>query len=66
MGFIPRGEHAVGARDLMLGGILVRLFEVFIPEHPNSYCCALYHRNHSYAITEIIDNDNDEVSNSEN
>ena len=64
MGFIPR-EHAVGARGQMLDGVVVRLFEVFTPEHPNSYCCMLYHRNRSYALAEIVDSE-DEVGDSEN
>ncbi len=56
VGFTPR-EHAVGACGQMLDGVLVRLIEVFTPEHPNFYCCTLYNRNHSYALTEIVDNE---------
>ena len=64
VGFTPR-EHAVGARCQMLDGVVVRLFKVFTPEHPNSYCCELYHRNCSYALAEIVDSE-DEVCESEN
>ena len=64
MRFTPR-EHAVGARGQMLDGVVVRLFEVFMLEHPNSYCRVLYHRNHGYALAEIIDNE-DEVGDSKN
>ena len=64
MGFTPR-EHAVGARGQMLDGVVVRLFEVFMPEHPNSYCRALYHRNRGYALAEIVDSE-DEVGDCEN
>ena len=64
MGFTPR-EHAVGARGQMLCGVLVRLFVVFMPEHPNSYCHELYHRNLGYTLTEIVDNE-EEVGDSEN
>jgi hypothetical protein len=48
----------------MLDGVLVRLIEVFTPEHPNSYCRALYHRNRGYALAEIVD-DEDEVGQNE-
>lgn len=48
-GFTLR-EHAVE-----LDGVVVRLFEVNTPEHPNSPCCTLYHRNLSYTLTEIVD-----------
>ena len=53
VGFTPR-EHAVGARGSLLDGKLVRVFEVFTPEHPNSHCRALYHRNRGYALAEIV------------
>ena len=56
VGFTPR-EHAVGARGNMLDGVLVRVFEVFTPEHPNSHCRALYHRNRGYALAEMVDKD---------
>ena len=64
MVFTPR-EHAVVARSQMLDGVVVRLFKVFMPEHPNSYCPALYHRNHGYALAEIVDSE-DEVGDCEN
>ncbi len=64
VGFTPR-EHAVGARGQMLDGVVVRLFEVFTPEHPNSYCRALYHRNRGYALAEIVDSE-DKVGDCEN
>ena len=63
MGFTSR-EHAVGTRGQRLDGVLVRLIEVFTPEHPNSYCRALYHRNRSYALAEIVD-DEDKVGQNE-
>ena len=53
VGFTPH-EHAVGARGCSLDGALVRLLEVYTPEHPNSHCRALYHRNRGYAIAEIV------------
>ena len=53
VGFTP-WEHAVGARGSLLDGKLVRVFEVFTPEHPNSHCRALYHRNRGYALAEIV------------
>ncbi len=59
MGFTLR-EHAVDAQGQMLDGVVVRLFKVFSPEHPNAYCHTLYHRSHSYTLTEILD-DEDEV-----
>ena len=54
VGFTPR-EHTVGEYGSILDGALVRVFEVFTPEHPNSHCRSLYHRNHGYALTEIVD-----------
>ena len=30
-----------------------------MPEHPNSYCCALYLRNNSYTLAEIVDNEDE-------
>ena len=54
--FTPR-EHAVGARGNMLNEVLVRVFEVFTPVHPNLHCRALYHRNHGYALAEMVDKD---------
>ena len=59
VGFTPR-EHAVGICDQMLDGVVVRLFEFFMPEHPNLYCHSLYHWNHGYALAEIFD-DKDEI-----
>ena len=38
----------------MIHGVGVRLFEVFTPEHPNSYCHELYHRNRGYALVEVV------------
>ena len=49
VGFTPQ-EHAVGACGSILDGALVRVFEVFTPEHPNSHC----RRNRGYALTEIV------------
>ena len=54
VGFAPR-EHAIGVRGHSLDGALVRLLEVYTPEHPNSHCCALCHRICGYAIAEIVD-----------
>ncbi len=54
VGFAPR-EHTVGVRGHSLDGALVRLLEVYTPEHPNSHCIALYHRNCGYVISEIVD-----------
>ncbi len=53
VGFTPR-EHAVGTHGQILGGVVVRLFEGFMPEHPNSYCCVLHHRHRGYALAEIV------------
>ncbi len=44
VGFTPQ-EQAVGARGCLLDGVVVRVFEVYTPEHPNSYCRTLFHRN---------------------
>ena len=52
VGFTPR-EHAVSTLGQMLDRVVVRLFEVFMPDHPNSYCRTLYHRNCSYALAEM-------------
>ena len=52
VGFTPR-EHSVGARGDFLDGAMVRIFEVYTPDHPNSHCRALYHRNYGYALAEI-------------
>ena len=54
VGFTP-WEHAVGKRDSILDGALVRVFEVLTPEHPNSHCRAPHHRNCRYALAEIVD-----------
>ncbi len=54
--FTPQG-HAVGAHGNMLNGVLVRVFEVYTPEHPNSHCRTLYHRNRGYALAEMVDED---------
>ncbi len=51
-GFAPR-EHAVGARGHLLDGRLVRLFELYMPGHPNSDYLAVYHWDCGYAIMEI-------------
>ena len=56
VGFTPR-EHAIGTHGQMLDGLVVRLFKVFMPEHPNLFCCALYHRNHGYTLTDIVDDE---------
>ena len=40
VGFTPH-KHAVGARGCSLDGALVRLLEVYTPEHPNCHCHAL-------------------------
>ena len=53
VGFTPQ-EQAVGAHGCLLDGVVVRVFEVFTPEHPNSHCRSLYHRNRGYALTEIV------------
>ena len=53
VGFTPL-EHAAGARGCFLDGTLVRLLEVYTPEHPNSHCRALFHRNRGYAMAEIV------------
>ncbi len=42
----------------MLDGVVVRLFEVFMPEDPNSYCHTLYYRNHAYELAEVVDSEN--------
>ena len=51
VGFIPR-EHSVGACGDSLDGVMVWIFEVFTPDHPNSHCRALYYRNYRYALAE--------------
>ena len=55
--FSPR-EHAVGPRVCFLDGVVVRMIEVYTPEHPNRFCCALYHRNRSYGMVENVDDAN--------
>ena len=42
-------EHAVGARGCSLDGALVRLLEVYTPEHPNSHCHAPHPHKCGYA-----------------
>ena len=51
-------EQAVGARGCLLDGVVVRVFEVYTPEHPNSYCRALFHRNRGYALAKIVEEGN--------
>ena len=51
VGFTPR-EHSVGACGDLLDSAKVGIFEVYTPDHPNSYCRALYHRNYGYALAE--------------
>lgn len=50
----PR-EHVVDAMGHLLIGELVMLCEVYIPEHSNSHCCALFDCNHEYASAKIAD-----------
>ena len=52
--FAPR-EQAAGPRGCFLDGVVVRMIEVYTPDHPNRFCRALYHRNHSYGIVETVD-----------
>ena len=47
-------EHAVGLRGCVLDGVVVRMTEVYTPDHPNRFCHALYHQNCSYGIAEIV------------
>ena len=56
VGFMPQ-EQAVGARGCLLDQVVVRLFEAYTPEHPNSYCCTLFHRNHGYALAKAVKKD---------
>ena len=53
VGFMP-WEQAVGAPGHLLDGVVVRVFEVCAPEHPYSYCCTLFHRNHGYALAKVV------------
>ena len=55
--FAPR-EQAAGHRGCFLDGVVVRMIEVYTPEHPNRFCRALYHRNRSYGMAEIVDDAN--------
>ena len=64
VGFTLR-EHAFGTCCQILDRVVVRLFKVFTPEHPNPNYQALYHRNCGYTLAEIFDNE-DEVGDSEN
>ena len=50
-------KQVVGAWGQLLDGAVVRVIEVYTPEHPNSYCCALFHTNHGYALAKIMDED---------
>ena len=52
VGFTPQ-EHSVDDCEDSLDGEMVRIFEVYTPDHPNSHCHALYHRNYGYALAEI-------------
>ena len=52
LGFTPR-EQVVSARGHLLDGVVVRVFEVYTPEHPNSYRGALFHRNIGYALANM-------------
>ncbi len=51
--FTPQ-EHSVGARGDSFDGAIVRIFEVYTPDRPNSYCRALYH---SFALAKTFDNE---------
>ena len=48
-------EQAVGARGCLLDGVVLRVFEVYTPEHPNSYCRTLFHRNRGYILAKIVE-----------
>ena len=48
-------EQAVGAYGHLLDGVVVRVFKVYTPEHPNSYYRALFHRNRGYALAKIVE-----------
>ncbi len=48
-------EQAVSAHGHLLDGVVVRAFEVYTLEHPNSYCRALFHRNRGYALAKIVE-----------
>ena len=53
VGFATR-EYVAGARGHLLDGVVVRLFKVYIQEHPNRHYSTLDHHNLGYAIAEIV------------
>ena len=48
-------EHVVGPQGCYLDGVVVRMIEVYTPDHPNRFCRALYHRNRGYGIADFVD-----------
>lgn len=54
VGFAPR-EHAVDPRGCLLDEMLVRLFEWYIPNRPNSQYHTHHHCNCGYVTSAIVD-----------
>jgi hypothetical protein len=48
-------EYAAGENGRRFDGALVRLVEVYSPEHENRTARHLYHRNRGYAVGEVIE-----------
>ena len=48
-------EYATGANAHQLGGLLLKITQVFLPNSENSSMRMLYHCNRGYAYAETID-----------
>jgi hypothetical protein len=47
-------EYAAGENGLRLGGAIVRVVDVFLPDNPNQTVRRLYHHICGYAVGEIV------------
>ena len=51
---LPLGSMRSGKMGEGFDGVLVRLVEVYSPEHENRTARRLYHHNRGYAVGEVI------------
>jgi hypothetical protein len=49
-------EYAAGPKAQLHDGALLHITEVFLPDTANRSMRHLYHRNHSYAYADVVDN----------
>ena len=47
-------EYVAGENGRRFDGALVRLVQVYSPEHENRIACRLYHHNCGYAVGEVL------------